>query len=331
MLRPIRWVLLAGGLCSLLMACDRGTPASPPDPYAGGQTYAWSYAAPAGRLTAQRLTPTKNTLQYEALLGARNSWGAIEVNRSNGEQGSHDGRPLTLNGASYARGFGTHAHSEMVFNLQGYNDASCIRFTADVGVDDEVGNRGSVTFKVFLDGVQKYESGPMTGASATRHVEVDLTGGQHLKLMVTDAGDGIAYDHADWVNPEVTCVRLGRIIDYGFHFEPDTLCLPPGGGRVTATLVVDDRGISGTTLPSGPVSFKMAVRNNIDVYNVAEPNRIYATTTFPARFQVALNVSGSLYGGDRIGIQLVPLLEDYGPASFFANQHRTSLILTTCP
>ncbi|WP_133161718.1 NPCBM/NEW2 domain-containing protein [Deinococcus koreensis] len=331
MFRPVRLVLLACGLSGLLVACGMETPAGGPEvgPYAGGRAYPWSYTAPAGQLMAQRLTPTRNTLQYETILAAKSGWGPIELNRSNGEQGPHDGRPLTLNGTSYAWGFGTHAHSEMVFNLQGYNDAGCTRFTADVGVDDEVGNRGSVNFLVLVDGVQKYASGTMTGASATRHVDVDLTEGWQLKLVVADAGDGINFDHADWVNPEVTCVRLGRIIDYGFHFEPDSLCLPQVDSRVELTLVVEDRGIQNTTLPSGPISFRMIVGSPIvDKLDVAEPNRIYATTTFPARFKVAVNVSASLYGVNGAEEKLEPVLEDYFKE--FGHVHPAPLTLNTC-
>jgi uncharacterized delta-60 repeat protein len=195
---------LGGSLLLLLAACS--PPSLPSEADApGGASFPWSYVAPAGPLSALSLTPGENTLYYEPLLAAHNSWGPIEINRSNGEQAAGDGRPLTLNGQTYARGFGTHADSEMRYSLRG-TGAYCTRFTASVGVDDEVGSRGSVVFQVFLDGVKRYDSGVLSGSSATRKVSVDLTGVQELRLVVTDAGNGISSDHADWADPKIYCV-----------------------------------------------------------------------------------------------------------------------------
>ena len=87
--------------------------------------------------------------------------------------------------------------SDIRYNLAG----RCTRFTADVGVDDEVGVNGSVTFQVWADGTKLWDSGVMTGASATRTVGpggVDVTGKQQLQLVVTDGGDNINADHGDW-------------------------------------------------------------------------------------------------------------------------------------
>lgn len=83
----------------------------------------------------------------------------------------------------------------------------CTQFVVDIGVDDEVGKRGSVVFQVYLDGEKAYDSGVMTGASATQQVKLGVTGKQELRLVVTDAGDGINYDHADWANPRIFCQK----------------------------------------------------------------------------------------------------------------------------
>ena len=45
----------------------------------------------------------------------------------------------------------------------------------------------------------------MTGASATKTVNLDITGRNKLTLIVTDGGDGTAYDHGDWANARATC------------------------------------------------------------------------------------------------------------------------------
>ncbi|MBB5234584.1 M20/M25/M40 family metallo-hydrolase [Deinococcus budaensis] len=208
MKQGVRGRLWFGGVLTLsLAACGQPQPSLPAgaDPYAGGVSYPWSYTAPAGKLGALSLTPGQNNLYYEPILAARNAWGPIEIDRSNGERAAGDGRTITLDGKTYQRGFGTHAGSELRFSLQG-TGAVCTRFTADIGVDDEVGNRGSVVFQVFLDNEKVYDSGTMTGASTTKTVDVNVAGKGELRLVVTDAGDGIHYDHADWARPLISCL-----------------------------------------------------------------------------------------------------------------------------
>ena len=200
--RSLTWLTLA---VPLLFACGQkaSVPANP-NPYAGGISYPWTYTAPEGQLSAQSLTPGTNTLSFEPLLAARNAWGPIELDRSNGEQDYDDGKTLILNGKTYARGFGVHSNSEMKFNLKGIG-ATCNLFTSDIGVDDEVGSKGNVIFQAFLDNVKAYDSGTMTGASTTKKIDIDLTDKRELRLVVTDAGNGISYDHADWANPQIGC------------------------------------------------------------------------------------------------------------------------------
>ncbi|MBB5234063.1 NPCBM/NEW2 domain-containing protein [Deinococcus budaensis] len=207
--RASRRLLLGAAPALLLASCGQSTPLAGADPYAGGASYPWSYTAPAGKLTTLSLTPGENNLYYEPILAARNGWGPVEIDRSNGERFAGDGRALTLNGKTYQRGFGTHAGSELRFSLKGTGGATCTRFTADVGVDDEVGSRGSVVFEVYLDGARAYSSGTLTGAGATKRVDLDITGKSELRLVVTDAGDNIHYDHADWAQPLIRCVASG--------------------------------------------------------------------------------------------------------------------------
>jgi len=129
-----------------------------------------------------------------------NEQGPVERNSSNGGGGTGDGRTLTLNGVPYLRGFGAHAPSALEFRLTG----SCQTFTAEVGVDDEVGTLGSVLFQVWGDGQKLYEGGVMTGETATENVNVSLAGVRSLRLQIV-AVDSTAADHADWANPRVTC------------------------------------------------------------------------------------------------------------------------------
>jgi hypothetical protein len=130
-----------------------------------------------------------------------NGYGPVERDRSNGEDGPGDGTTLTLNGITYAKGLGVHAPSDVRFALNGV----CSLFTATVGVDDEVGINGSLVFQVWTDGVQRFDSTLMTGASVNKAVSVDITGAKELTLIVTDGGNGRTYEHADWADAQVAC------------------------------------------------------------------------------------------------------------------------------
>jgi hypothetical protein len=132
-----------------------------------------------------------------------NGWGPVEKDKSNGELGAGDGRTLTLGGVTFTKGLGAHAASDIRYALSG----SCPTFAAQVGVDDEVGANGSVVFQVYADAAPTplYDSGTMSGSSATKSVSVDLTGKSTLRLVITDAGNGNTYDHADWADAKLTC------------------------------------------------------------------------------------------------------------------------------
>ena len=130
-----------------------------------------------------------------------NGWGPVERDMSNGEESAGDGATITLNGQTYAKGIGAHAHSEIRFNMGG----ECTSFTAAVGVDDEVGPNGTIAFKVLADGQELFDSGTMTGSSPTQTVDVDVTDKTQLLLQITDGGDNINFDHGDWADAFVTC------------------------------------------------------------------------------------------------------------------------------
>ncbi len=135
---------------------------------------------------------------------------------------SIDGHPLTLGGVVYPHGIGTHAESVFVINLHG----SATRFTATVGVDDEVKPKGSVVFSVRVDGKPAAETPVLHGGDAPQPISVDLTGAKRLTLRVTDGGDGINYDHADWAGALLTLVP-------GTAVRPEAFTLPVDPPRLT--------------------------------------------------------------------------------------------------
>lgn len=112
-----------------------------------------------------------------------NGWGPVERDASNGERDAGDGRLLTINGRTYSKGLGVHARSVVEVAL----DGAYTRFLADVGVDDEVGRRGAVIFRVLADDLLLYDSGPVTGRSRAQGVDVDVSGRSRLRLIVEPA------------------------------------------------------------------------------------------------------------------------------------------------
>ncbi|HZK81743.1 MAG TPA: NPCBM/NEW2 domain-containing protein, partial [Humisphaera sp.] len=128
--------------------------------------------------------------QVSALAG----WGTVQTDQS------IKGNPLTLRGVVYAFGIGTHAPSTIVYNIGGNYKT----FVADVGIDDETAGQGAADFQIYGDGVLLYDSGVVTGTSATQHVSINVAGVQQLSLVVSPGVAGtIDYDHADWAGAQL--------------------------------------------------------------------------------------------------------------------------------
>ncbi|MFF5075457.1 glycoside hydrolase family 2 TIM barrel-domain containing protein [Actinoplanes sp. NPDC000266] len=153
-------------------------------------------------VTAAPAPPSGDTALADAeLLRARNGWGPVERDASNGEDAAGDGSPLRIGGVTYERGLGVHADSSMVVHLGG----RCSSFTAVTGVDDEVGDGGSVVFEVWADGERIWAGARLTGADGPVPVDLPLTGRDRVELRVSDASDGNALDHADWADAVLHC------------------------------------------------------------------------------------------------------------------------------
>ncbi|MFF9144922.1 NPCBM/NEW2 domain-containing protein [Streptomyces sp. NPDC014861] len=134
-------------------------------------------------------------------LTATNGWGPVEKDSSNGESGAGDGRPITINGVVHAKGLGVNSPSTVEYYTAGH----CARVTAQVGLDDESGTQGTVTFEIWADHRLAASTPKMTNADAARPLTADVTGAETVRLVVTDGGDGASYDHADWADLKITC------------------------------------------------------------------------------------------------------------------------------
>ncbi len=78
-----------------------------------------------------------------------------------------------------------------------------VRFQARVGIDDSTGRRGSVRFRVLVDGREKYVSPILRGGEKPVPVEVDLTGAKRLELVVDYADRADVLDRADWLDARI--------------------------------------------------------------------------------------------------------------------------------
>jgi len=113
------------------------------------------------------------------------------------------GKTITVNDQTYKKGLGVLSGSELVYKLDGTWD----RLLGHVGMDDEVGSKGSVMFRVYGDGKLLFESPEMDGNNIKQLMDLDILGVKELKLKVLDLGDGSENDHADWV--DVKLIRKG--------------------------------------------------------------------------------------------------------------------------
>jgi alpha-galactosidase len=135
-------------------------------------------------------------------------WGNAQKHRS------MDGHHLTLGGKQFLHGVGTHARSTLYIDLKNGAEA----FSASVGVDGEItATNASVEFEVLGDGKPLWHSGVMHAGETAKNVDVNVKGVKILALKVSDADDGISYDHADWADAKLEIIGA----------PPETVIAPP--------------------------------------------------------------------------------------------------------
>lgn len=173
-------------------------------------TLAVAIATPA---VAQSTPPGAVSLMSLDLSRMSTGWGIVH------EGQSVDGNPLTLKGRVYPNGVGTHAESRVRVAL----DGGAARFTAIVGVDDETQHKGSVVFEVRKDGRRAVRTRILRGGDAPQKLDVDLRGAETMDLIVTDGGDGVTYDHADWADAVIIPISSAA----AFHTVAVAAAPPP--------------------------------------------------------------------------------------------------------
>ena len=138
---------------------------------------------------------------------AQEGWGVTQANKS------IDGNPLTIAGQKYNRGLGTHSPASYHIEL----DGKAKRFTALVGVDDEIISDEydyykSALIEFIIISFDKnsepknrilWKSGIMKVNEPAQKVDLNIDGVTLLKLIVSDGDNGMNYDHADWAEAKI--------------------------------------------------------------------------------------------------------------------------------
>ncbi|WP_184137954.1 NPCBM/NEW2 domain-containing protein, partial [Deinococcus humi] len=97
-------------------------------------------------------------------------------------------------------------------------------------------------------------------------VNVNLTGARELRMVVTNGGDNIDYDHADWANPTITCVSSTPPAQPAGTLDPSF----GQGGRVKVS------GVDVVAEPGGAVA---VVGKNFKVTRLSASGAVVAQST----------------------------------------------------
>jgi hypothetical protein len=100
----------------------------------------------------------------------------------------------------YLKGLGMHSASRLTYVLP----ESVRRFQAELAIDDSTEGRGSVRFRVFVDGREKYTSPIVRGGQTPIPISVDLAGANRLDLIVEFADRADEQDHANWLEARLS-------------------------------------------------------------------------------------------------------------------------------
>ena len=124
-----------------------------------------------------------------SVVNVHQQWGTPKKNLS------VDRHVLSVGGAKFDSGIGTHARSLLLLRPRG-----TFRTLAGLcGIDDETGTRGSVVFQIRADAQTLFDSGLRRGGMPALQFVVDITPFSVVELITEDGGDGNTLDHADWL------------------------------------------------------------------------------------------------------------------------------------
>ena len=122
-----------------------------------------------------------------------------------------NGGKMKVLGQTYDRGFSTDANAAIFFQIP--DELDVVRFRAMAAADDSgIGQAGATTSLRFFVFDQNPLAAEQDGAAArsglisrtgtkSKTLEADIEGAGQLQIVVSNWGDGFAYDRADLINP----------------------------------------------------------------------------------------------------------------------------------
>jgi hypothetical protein len=98
-------------------------------------------------------------------------------------------------GHLYLKGIGMHSASRISYALT----EPFQHFQVELAIDDHTRGQGSVRFRVYADGKEKYSSPIIRGGQPPLPISVDVTGAKRLDLLVDFADRADEMDRANWL------------------------------------------------------------------------------------------------------------------------------------
>ncbi len=161
------------------------------------------------------------------------AWGGLGLNTAV-KPADRPAAKLRIKDQQYRYGLGHHATGEISVALDGLFKT----FACEVGLQWQGGRtQGSVIFQVYVDDKKVFDSGVMRENDTARKISLPVEDADLLRLVVTDAGDGIACDCADWA--EARLIRdpaaKNRIAQRAVDIAPFARVVTSDPQRMTGT------------------------------------------------------------------------------------------------
>ena len=217
---------------------------------------------------------------------ASNGLGPLEINRSNGWMRSDDGGRLTIGEESYQNGLGMHAPAEVIYLLGGQFE----RFQAKVGVNALVKDTAAICIRVEIDGIERYKSGVMRFAQPARTIDIDVRGGEQMRLLVESENESNYQSIVDWGEARLLRSTATLVVREGV---PELSPMTPKPALEAEIKTLLSTGIK----DSGKgIDFGVRVPNGI-YYVYAWNKENNATQSLPFELQLEGLPSNALIGG----------------------------------
>ncbi|OMD25858.1 hypothetical protein BJP48_04635 [Paenibacillus odorifer] len=168
--------------------------------------------------------------------------------------------------ATYAKGIGVHANSEVVYDIEGKGYDF---FESYIGIDQAMkGKPSSATFAVYVDGEQKFESDVFRAGTEHQFVKIPVTGAREVKLVTTDAKDGNASDHTVWADakfsnnsskPIITVPEETNFVKLNSEFDvlSDVTAFDTEDGNLIGAVEVQSNGFTSSKTGTYNVEFSV--------------------------------------------------------------------------